>query len=222
MAQNQQPVRRTTMNLTWHDLTTPADPLLASAIALYNATFEEVVREPLDVLYRGMQLGESIRPSAFHFLVGVEAQQGKVLALAIVNYLSLVNKGFIVYLAVDPSTRGHGVGAELIAQLERLLEQDARRAGHAKLSGLVLETEDDADFERRSRFFQKQGFAQLPDILYHQPALNPTTEVVPLHLFVKGDPGDIRALIRAIYEEKYHLINSIPLDVLRALEACNR
>ncbi|WP_170119205.1 GNAT family N-acetyltransferase [Tumebacillus permanentifrigoris] len=207
--------------ITWHSITTPQDPLLPSALHLYESTFEEIVREPLDVLLRGLQLGDTIRPSAFHLLIAHDEHQ-RVVALTIANYLSRANRGFIVYLAVDPAARSQGLGAQLIQQLELLLQRDAQLAGHAQLDGLVLETEDDSDFERRRRFFHQQGFAQVPNIRYHQPALNPTTEVIPLHLFVKGSPGDIPTLIRAIYEEKYHLINSIPLDVLRALEARNR
>ncbi|MBL0385079.1 GNAT family N-acetyltransferase [Tumebacillus sp. ITR2] len=208
------------MNLKWHELTTPADPYLSTALDLYEAEFDEIVREPRDILLRGMHLQhtEAIRPNAFHFLIGLDTDdQDRVVALTITNYLSTANRGFIVYLAVHPGYRSHGLGGKLLHQLELLLQQDAARAGHAHLDGLVLETENDTDYERRRRFFERQGFQLVPDILYYQPALHPTTCAVPLKLFVKGPPDDLHTLIRAMYEEKYHLLNQIPLATLHQL-----
>ncbi|KEO81321.1 GNAT family N-acetyltransferase [Tumebacillus flagellatus] len=211
------------MTLSWHELLDPQDPLFDGAFALYQASFDEIVREPREVILRGMDLQRNgtIRPNAFHFLIGVD-EQNRVAALAVANYLATANFGFLVYLAVHPDFRSHGLGGQVLTQLQRLFETDARSAGHSALGGIVLETEDDEDFARRSRFFQKQGFAEVQGVVYYQPALNPTTDAVALKLFAKGTTDDLSTLVDAMYREKYHLINEIPLETLYELHKQNR
>lgn len=202
--------------LTWHEITTTTDPYLPKALQLYKAAFEESLRESDEVLERAIAIREEIRPNGFHFLLGVDEEE-RVAGLTIANYLSTANVGFIVYLAVNPDLRSQGLGSKILQRLEELFQADAQEAGKGQLQGIVLETEEDEDYERRMRFFIRQGFALMPDVVYSQPALHATTEPVPLQLFFKGTPPELSVLVRAMYEEKYHLINSISRDELDAL-----
>jgi hypothetical protein len=115
--------------------------------------------------------------------------------------------GWLVYLAVDESARGHGIGALLLrcgiesCRLDALFSQDVFR-------GAVMEVErveDSRDEEERRireariRFFIRHGARKLTGS-YVQPALRPDSEPVPLNLFIVGwqtepDQAEKRAIV---------------------------
>ena len=123
---------------------------------------------------------------------------------------------FLVYLAVDPSVRGAGVGGELFEFIHQL------RVLPGSL-GLVWEAERVADAEgegdrrarqRRLRFFEAHGGAVVSED-YRQPALDGIAPV-PMNILFRPhgldldcDAAFVRALVRSIYFEKYGALNGV-------------
>ncbi|MGZ4164887.1 MAG: GNAT family N-acetyltransferase, partial [Tumebacillaceae bacterium] len=148
------------MKLHWIEITDTRSEWVESCLALYRRSFPDEVREPDEVLLRGVDLQSQMAPSAFHFLVALDEQQ-QVVGFSTAHYLADVHVGFVVYLVVDASIRSQGLGGQLLAQMQALLEQDALRQG-TSLRGVILETEKEEDAHndaerdecrRRSRFF---------------------------------------------------------------------
>ena len=215
--------------IEWQEIREPGGALWNAAIALYEQTFPPEVREPAAVFVRSMR-----DVAGFHFLVGVD-EQGQLAAMATAHDLADVNVGFVVYLVVAPQGRSRGLGAELLAQVEAALREDARVTRGAELRGVVLESEREElvhteeerlDCQRRERFFARQGYERLDGVDYVQPPLTPESELmVPLHLWAKRFPNqpewtaeEIRDVVRSMYRNKYGRANGTSDVVLSACE----
>lgn len=218
------------MKIRWLDVTEQQEEALHQALALYERSFPDEVREPDEVLLRGLTRRESLAPGAFHLLLALD-EENQVVALSTAHFLAEFRFGFVVYLVVDAQIQGQGLGGQVLAKMESLLQQDAEERG-VSLRGMILETEREVDAttaqeqkesRRRSRFFQRQGYGRVQDVYYLQPPLRETTSAVPLHLFVKllenGAPalrgGELLYVVLAMYREKYGKINRVPLVTLQ-------
>jgi GNAT superfamily N-acetyltransferase len=224
------------MEFQWLELTDIRTSIVEPCLALYQQTFSVDVREPEDVLLRGVTLRQAMAPNGFHFLVALDEQQ-QVAGFSTAHYLADVRFGFVVYLLVNPAIHGQGLGGKLLAQMQKRLEQDAARYG-TSLRGVILETEreEDAhnesersDSRRRNRFFNRQGFGRLETVHYVQPPLWETTKEIPLHLYVRRladqtmlTGAELRQIVQAMYEQKYGNVNHVDAQTLRHCEALLR
>lgn len=114
------------------------------------------------------------------------------------GFVTLWDFGAFVYIehfAIDPSIRGRGTGARVLARL-------ADMAGRP----LVLEAEPVADDNpmaaRRIGFYQRNGFALLGHD-YVQPPYQPGLPPVPLRLMSTDAAIDAAAVERTLHSEVY-------------------
>lgn len=207
------------MNIRWNDLTSDENAYLDDVLDLYNRTFPHQVREPHHLFMKGLQIPKN----HFHILIGLDGE--KLVSFATGHYLEDVNTGFIVYIAINSSTRNIGLGSETLAQLENRFTIDAASTGNGSLRAIVLETEKlesaHSEIEReeclhRTRFFEKNDFLKTNDIIYLQPPLHDGEMAVPLNLFIneKLTKDEIHKIILSIYREKYSKVNGIHKDIL--------
>ena len=209
------------MRIYWQEINAQNEKLWNQAITLYEKSFHIDLREPSSVFLRSLEIGLSTGPNAFHFLVGHDEQQ-KVIALSTAHYFANVNFGFIVYLVVDTSLQGHGIGSQLLVQTEELLQKDAVLR---PLRGIILESErvEDAETEqekkecqRRNRFFAFNHFEVLNDVTYFQPPLHSPAKPVRLNLWVKLrertprlNARGVEEIVDQMYTEKYSRMNQL-------------
>ncbi|MGL4821106.1 MAG: GNAT family N-acetyltransferase, partial [Bacilli bacterium] len=207
------------MTITWAQLTSPQDDRLEAAFALYEAAFPKELREARDVFYASMHYDTNARPNRYHLLTGWD-EAGKCIAFASFHYMHAANVGFIVYIVTDTKVRSKGLGSATLREIERICQADAAETNQ-QLGAIVLESERKEDAhdaeeqytcERREAFFRKNGYVPYRAFPYAQPALHPTTEPVPLHLYAKCftafEPTLPLAEIKdAIYSEKYARVN---------------
>jgi len=191
-----------------------ADP---SFWALYDEAFPIEEREPRDVILRTAEGPGS--------LVACLRASGRTVGLATLQWLPSVAWAFLVYLGIDASRRGQGLGSRMMAHLA-----EAARARFAGCQGIVWEIDDPArattDAERRrrenrERFFAHTGGARVA-VPYAQPPLTGGAPVPMLLVALPLDPAapaDGLALRRAIYRDKYGAVNGLSDSVLRATEA---
>jgi GNAT superfamily N-acetyltransferase len=220
------------MEIQWHELTDTRSRWVDQCLALYEQTFPDEVREPDEVLLRGVSVNTELSPNAFHFLIALNEQQ-EVVGFSTAHYLADVQFGFVVYLLVNPAIRSRGLGGHLLAHMQNLLKGDAARFG-TSLRGVILETEKEADAHteveraecrRRNRFFNRQGYGRVESVFYVQPPLRETTSEVSLHLYVhlQADQRpltgeELRRVVHAMYEQKYSKINHVDSRTLRTCE----
>ena len=137
---------------------------------------------------------------------------------------------FLVYLAVDARHRGLGLGRQV---LEHAWSESLARSRDAL--GMIWEVdaapppgaEPTEGYRRRLAFYERCGAALLP-APYLQPPVDGST-ILPMQLMFRpphgASPPDaetVRAMIRAMYAEKYHAMNGIPIEVLSALTERSR
>ncbi|TCP69131.1 GNAT family N-acetyltransferase [Baia soyae] len=220
------------MDITWKKLTSSDHIFLQKAFEIYDQSFPDEVRESHDVFDRGLLSQNSSFPDSYTFLVGYQ-NEDEIVSLATAHYFSKVNMGFVVYLATNPYIRSRGIGSMTLNKIEEVLQDDAKKAGHHFLSGMVLETEkpefahteaEKRNCELRNRFFEKNQFVNLMNVTYLQPPLKEGDSSVPLHLFLKQYAGtiqrdEIAMVIKEILTKKYQEINQIPIKVL---EECQK
>jgi GNAT superfamily N-acetyltransferase len=191
---------------------------------LYDASFDQSEREPRDVIVRSLEAGPGFALRA--------RMSGRTIGLATAHVLDGAATTFLVYLAVDPHWRSKSVGSALFDAADstgaaRLMDRGRRPAG------IVWEVEDPDDARQqearevrlgRLRFFERLG-GRLLAVPYVQPPVDGRT-LVPMRLMFRPAPGQdlpdraaSATVVRAIFFEKYHLMNGIPTATLEALVA---
>lgn len=220
------------MNLKWNEITLTNQKHLDEVFLLYNRTFPIEVRESHNTFFNSLNYGNNRKPNNFRFLIGLEGEE--LVSFATGHYLAEVNAGFIVYIVTNPLARSKGVGTRTLKRLEELLNQDAVSAGNQSVNTIVLETETEemvhTDEEKekcikRSQFFKKNNYKPYTRINYVQPPLHSEENDVPLNLFYKRHhqnqiiEREMNDVIKAIYKEKYSMVNQIDENILkRSLE----
>lgn len=104
---------------------------------------EVIGRDPMRFL-AGIAMGVLRRPSNLRWLVRISSGPDAG------HYDSKVPE--LIYLAVSPSRRGHGVGGQLVASFIDAM----RAAGHTR-----FELSVDADNRAAARFYQRLGFERV-------------------------------------------------------------
>lgn len=189
---------------------------------IYDSSFPANEREPQSVILESLRLGTG---------PVVRARHGETTAgLVIAHLLREPPVIFVVYLAVDPEFRSHGIGPALFEKIWSVGNQRSSELGR-EAAGMVWEVDiperaaSEKELQRRRgriAFFGRLGGHLLP-VPYYQPPVD-GIDPVPMHLMFRPAPGGTlpdsagcAALIRAIYFEKYHRANGIPRALLQDL-----
>lgn len=217
------------MTMRWEEISFEQKDLLDDVFKLYDQSLPKEVREPHDILLKGLEVGISIFPNQFHLLIGLEGCN--LVSFASFHYFAEVNAGFLVYVITAPNVRSKGIGSITLRKVEEILNKDAKLAGYDSLEALVLEVErqelahtkeEKKDCLRRNRFYERNGFKAYTEIDYIQPPLNGEKDGVPLHLYRKDfqethwTREEAIRIIHSMYQEKYASVNEIDSEVLHA------
>ncbi len=185
--------------IVFRDLTASAEDIAALTRfydSLYVAEFpdpdeRESLANMLDYLRK--KAAGWYGKNTYHILLAV--QDDRVVGGSIADFLAEPNIGVIEFIVVDGSTRGSGVGRQLLARTEELLAADARRLGGQPLAAIVAEMNDplvaaevpdNLDPAARALIWHRWGYAGL-DFPYVQPALS--AEQTPVtNLIMIGKP----------------------------------
>lgn len=216
------------MAIRWDEITYDNLIHLEKVFKLYDQIFPIAVREPHETFFKSLQYARNRKPNNFRFLTGFEGEF--IVSFATGHYLADVNSGFIVYLAINPLVRrSKGLGSKTLLKMEELLNKDASSVGNIALKAVILETEiqdmvhteiEKKECSKRNKFFEKNGYKRFENIEYLQPPLHGVGNHIPLNLFIKDlqknkiTQEEIKGFIRAIYKEKYYLVNGIDKQVL--------
>lgn len=122
--------------------------------------------------------------NSYHIVLGRSGDE--IVAASVSDYLAEPNAGVIEFLLISPSSRGSGVGRQLLAYTEGLFEQDAQRAVGRSLDCVLAEMNDplatsaltdNLNPVTRALIWQRWGYHGL-DFPYVQPALSPDQDPV--------------------------------------------
>ncbi|HET9385613.1 MAG TPA: GNAT family N-acetyltransferase [Gemmatimonadales bacterium] len=189
---------------------------------LYDASFPAAERDPAPVVLATAEpgVGFVLRASA----------DGHTIGLAVAHLLRAAASTFVVYLAVDPDRRSLGVGRTLFEETVRRGAAELQAGGFTP-AGAVWEIDDPSESVdpaelairlRRRTFFENLGGRALAR-RYIQPPIDGRTEV-PMQLMFRPSTGaslptapETADVVRAIYFEKYHGMNGIPVGILERL-----
>lgn len=193
--------------ITIESLDDHRQPGFKEALRLYNRVFpakEKIERRYFVDLLREKRQG-FLFPFNVHFLVA--RKQGRVVGLATGSYLSVVNLGFVGYLASDPKLKGERIGSRLRARLVTELRRDARATGRTDLEAVMGEIEPDNPW---LRYLVRTRGALALDLDYRQPALRDGTAAVPLVLYFEPISGPVRRLsVRRVRSIVYSIFRRV-------------
>lgn len=185
------------------------DDLFEEAMKLYNTSFDEEIREDVEVFERSFELNKE-NCSKYHFLVALK--NDKFSGFVSFHLEKEAHIGYIVYLVVDPEYRGQHIAGQLMQEAERIM-----KTYDPSLSFVMLECEKEASGKSPlESFYRKFDFHPL-DIDYLQPALH-GGDPVPMNLFLKSfnqtsDDTQLNA-IKAMYLEKFSKTNLVSTELL--------
>ncbi|MDR3477233.1 MAG: GNAT family N-acetyltransferase [Gammaproteobacteria bacterium] len=160
-------------------------------------------------------------------LIGSYKIQREMVAIAVIYRAQSPSFGFLHYFAVAPNWRNKKLGSYLFHLLVKEAEKFVIK-NHTHSLGLIWEIEDpehatdpkDQSLQhRRIHFYQKLGGKLFPG-KFIQPGIN-GFEPVPMQLmhFSTYENLPEEKIARAIYLEKYGVVNAIAEDHLLALLA---
>jgi GNAT superfamily N-acetyltransferase len=164
-------------------------------------------------------------------LIGSYKIQQEIVAIAVIYRTGSPSFGFLHYFAVAPSWRNKKLGSHLFPLLVREAENFVVKH-HRHSLGLIWEIEDpehatDSDEQslqrRRIHFYEKLGGKLFPG-KFIQPGINGFAPV-PMQLmhFSSYENLPEEKIAKAIYLEKYGVINAIDQDhLLELLFLCHR
>jgi len=175
------------------------DPLFWPALELYVETFPRDEREPLERVARVASGDPDLcRDPEHRVLLAVAESGGSLAGLAYFTVHAVARTGFLIYLAADPRHRKAGVGTRLIEFVREACRREAAEMG-SSVAAVFLECErpelaaspeEEAYRRARVEFFLRRG-ARVVTRSYHQPALAPDRERVPLWLLAfEEEPCD--------------------------------
>ncbi|HUF51777.1 MAG TPA: GNAT family N-acetyltransferase [Longimicrobiales bacterium] len=185
-------------------------PLADDSLALIARTFDPRDSHPPDELRAEIaekRLG-LIAPFDFHVLAASEGDV--VIGVVIGAYLAGVNAGFVNYLAVAESHRGHGVGRLLRPALVQCFRDGARRAGNTDLNWVLGEVRSVNPWLQR--LVASRGAVPF-DLAYYHPGMRPGPHASPYILYrqpvgnhaIELPVALVRQLLYAIYRRAYRV-----------------
>ena len=186
------------------------DPAFEAAYRLYEASFPVDEREPRAVIEAWLRpTGISSPGQAAIKRFVVAERDAEVVGLTIHEFRPACGLGWLIYIAVEPSCRGTGLGARLLEAVRGLVRLDASFRG-VRYRGMILEVErvedatDEADrVVRKARlaYFGQRG-ARLLTSDYVQPSLGEGLRPVPLNLLIlDGEPD--ASIVRDFYRHMW-------------------
>jgi GNAT superfamily N-acetyltransferase len=159
-------------------------------LELYVESFPREERMPLEYIAKVAAGEPNMTRGSTHRQHAVVAEvNGACAGFRYVAYDAKAGLGAYIFMAVDAAYRRQGIGERLLAFGRELCERDASEMG-TRLDAIMLECERPelglTEAERawrteRIAYFQRRG-AVLLSKTYHQPALRPDTDRVPLTL----------------------------------------
>jgi GNAT superfamily N-acetyltransferase len=189
-------------------LSSPGDPLFWPALELYVETFPRDEREPLERVARVASGDPDLcRDPEHRVLLAVAESGGSLAGLAYFTVHAVARTGFLIYLAADPRHRKAGVGTRLTEFVRETCRREAADMGSSVVAvflecerpELAASPEEEAYRHARVEFFLRRG-ARVVTKSYHQPALAPDREHVPLWLLAfEEEPCDWPHLVPAFH-----------------------
>ena len=203
------------------------DPLVLGADTelwrLYNDAFPRDERDPVHVVLKTVETAKGL---AFRLCL-----HGHTIGLALTHLLTEPPAVFLVYLAVAARFRNIGYGQTLFHHATAMSVSQLTALSGQLPVGVIWEVDppkaahnSDEELRRRRRveFFERIG-AHVILRPYQQPPLNGGQPVPmslmfqPVGLQQQPDDETVRALIYAMYFEKYGAMNGIDPDTLEPL-----
>jgi GNAT superfamily N-acetyltransferase len=148
---------------------------------LYVESFPRDERMPV------REVASQVASQFWHLFVA--SVDGALVGLSWFGYVPAARVGFLIYLAVDPGSRGSGIGRKLVLAAIDRCWSDAAACGREFLAlcfeveraDLALSDEDEVVRLKRLAWFESLG-AECLSPGYTQPAMAPDRNPVPLNL----------------------------------------
>jgi GNAT superfamily N-acetyltransferase len=179
------------------------------ALDLIERIFARRERQNLDELRNEIEEKRRGVHAAYDFHVLVGAHDEAVVGTAVGAYLASVNAGFILYIAVEPETRGRRLAQRLRARLVDAFRASARNAGNDDLDCVIGEVRSDSPWLKRLIRAGAIPFA----ITYYHPGMSPGDGQPAYTLYREPVAGDsepldadaVRHILYAIYRRAYRV-----------------
>lgn len=174
--------------MQWQRITAPEDKQMTFIRQLYETSFPPEERREFAAV-------KALLADTRMHLMATFKTTGE--ATGFVIYWQFKNFLFIEHLAVDPSFRGEGWGAQIVQQV-------FSQAGSCCL--LEVEHPHDEDSRRRIQFYQRLGF-QLNELTYFQPPYSEGGQPVPMLLLSDRiiSPVELEQFIEEVKQTVYNI-----------------
>lgn len=175
--------------VSFHDITDIQDPALAAIFALYTASFPKEEQRPWPSI---LSMIETHHP--FFTLTAVYHDDAFA---GFAGWWKLPGAFYIEHLAVEPSMRSKGVGAEILTHV-------ASNAGNKPVVVEVELPQSGPDAPRRIAFYERQGFNVIDDVTYFQPPYAPGLPDVELLLMSNHPLPDVKVFVIQLHTIVYN------------------
>lgn len=175
--------------------------LLRQACELFEQIFPED-RRYLPYLRACAQGNHPVHPNT-HDHVWLVALNGEWVGVRIFSYIKTRSFGHGAYIGFTPRARGKGLGAWLVEQTLRQLEDDARMFGYEHSLGYLVEVERPLDAqtedqrmedEKRLQFHRQCGAIILP-VPFTEPVMIEGVDYIKKEELMDEEPRDMHLIL---------------------------
>lgn len=175
--------------VSFHDITDIHDTALTAIFNLYTTSFPKEEQRPWESI-------QHLISSRFPFYTLTAVYDNNTFA-GFVSWWKLPGATYIEHLAVEPTMRSNGLGAEV---LKHIVQQASDKP-------VVVEVElpdSGPDAPRRIAFYERQGFSVIDDITYFQPPYAPGLPDVQLLLMSNRPLPDVKVFVIQLHTIVYN------------------
>lgn len=162
-------------------------PQIGCVKSIYISSFPEEERRPWDEV---MKLTDTVGgPFAFYIVNCGKSPVGIITAWTFKNFT------YIEHFAIEPSRRGHGIGAKVLKEFVR-----------SQSVPVVIEVEPASTGKmarRRIEFYKRSGFYPYPDFEYIQPPYSTGLPSVRLMLMATSEDIDLAEVSSTLHQNVY-------------------
>jgi GNAT superfamily N-acetyltransferase len=182
---------QTSITADIRDITDLDTPLGQQVIQIYEQSFPEVERDPIDVIAQNLR-NPNPDEEVNHIRAFID-DGGVVVGFSYFSSYRAYSLGYLQFIAVREGIRGKGYGPILLRDAVRQIEIDGIKATGWPYLGLVLEVErpdmaandDERQLrERRINFYQRNGATMVEQVDFIAPPLAPGEACLSFHLML--------------------------------------
>ena len=162
-----------------------SDILCSKAMQLYDETFPDWEKEPIDIILEKIKTGKTL------LVIATTENKKEVFSMALLEKHTFTDSILFTYLSVKENLRGLGIGSKMVLTIQNMIKE------FFNVKWLLIEAE-----QRQAELYSRLNFLKL-SFNYISPSFVNDTDYTFMHLMVYDMHHDKKFYIKRSIIEKF-------------------